>query len=127
MAAVAPTITDISRNGDGSLIKVVWNGINATNNTASPIRFTEWADRSVQFNGTFNNVTMTFEGSNEEGGAGTYFVLTDPQGNAISKTAAGGEAVTEISQYAKPVATSVGVATDITVSAVLRRANPMRT
>ena len=34
---------------------------------------------------------------------------------------------TEITQLARPNVTSAGVATDLTLAAVLRRANPMRT
>lgn len=126
MAAIKPTISILDKNDKG-IIKVVWNGLDATNNVGTPVRFEPYSDRTVQMNGTFNNVTMVLEGSLEEGGAGTYFTLTDPQGNAISKTAAGLEHCTEQVLYARPALASGGdVSTDIDVHVVIRRQNEMR-
>jgi hypothetical protein len=123
MAALVTTMNDIS--GEGSVYRVTWNALDATNNVGNSIAFAQWADRSVQFNGVFNNATVVWEGSND--GGTTWTTLTDPQGNAISKTAAAIEAVTEITQLARPNVSSAGVNTAITVAVILRRANPMRT
>jgi hypothetical protein len=125
MAAIKPTISILDKNDKG-IIKVVWNGLDATNNVGTPVRFEPYSDRTVQMNGTFNNVTMVLEGSLEEGGAGTYFTLTDPQGNAISKTSAAGEAVTEIAQYVRPNGSGGGIVSNVTVTLLMRRANPVR-
>ena len=116
-------MNDIS--GDGSVILATWNGLNATNNVGAAVGFAQWADRSVQFNGTFNNCTVVWEGSNDNGT--TWTTLTDPQGNGISKTSAAIEAVTEICQLARPNVSSAGVNTSLQVMAILRRANTMRT
>jgi len=125
MAAIAPTITDISEKADNSVLKVVWNRLDATNNVGVAIRFSQWADRSVQMNGTFNAANVVFEGSNN--GGGTYFTLTDPQGNAILKAAAAGEAITELTEYARPNSSGGGAGQDVEVSLIMRRANPFRT
>jgi hypothetical protein len=128
MAAVKPTITTIDvPGGSVSVKKVVWNGLNSTNNIGTPVSFPGFADRTVQINGTFNNATVVLEGSLEEGGAGTYFTLTDPQGNAISKTTAAGEAITELTQYVRPNCTGGNNVQDVTVTMLLRMQNPLRT
>ncbi len=123
MAAKVATQSEVS--GDGAVQKFFWNFLDATNNVGAAIGFAQWADRSVQFNGVFNNCTVVWEGSND--GGTTWTTLTDPQGNGISKTAAAIEAVTEITELARPNVSSAGVATAVTVAAILRRANPMRT
>jgi len=122
MATIVPSIEDIGR--DGAVQKVFWNLLNAANNVGAAVGFAQWADRSVQFNGVFNNCTVVWEGSND--GGTTWTTLTDPQGNGISKTAAAIEAVTEITELVRPNVSSAGVNTSITVAAILRRANPMR-
>lgn len=124
MATVGTTMNDLA--GDGSVMRVTWNGLNSTNNVGASIAFAQWADRSIQFNGTFNGATIIWEGSND--GGTTWTTLTDPQGNAISKTSAAIEAITEICQLARPnVSSGAGVATDLNAMAILRRQNPMRT
>src|SRR6266487_4102055 len=120
MATINPTISDLSINGDKSVLKIVWNGLNNANNVGAAISFAEYADRSFHVNGTFNNATCVLEGSND--GGGNYQTLTDPQGNPVSKTAAAIETLEELTQLVRPnLAATGGVATDITVSAVLRR------
>ena len=123
MATVSPVFSRLEQ--DESTLKVVYSNMNAANNVGAAIAFSQWADRSVQVVGTFNGANMAWEGSNDGGNA--WFTLTDPQGNPILKAAAAGEAVTEIVQLARPNVTGGGVATDLTVAAVLRRANPLRT
>lgn len=131
MAAKNPDSTvnglDISR--DGSVKKWSWTGSNKLVNgdTTAPIPFSEWADRSVQFLGTFGTGgTIIWEGSNDDGA--TYFQLNDLSGgNAISKTAAGGEGVAEVTQLARARVTGGDGTTSLEVHVVCRRANPLRT
>jgi hypothetical protein len=120
MANISPTITTIG-NQDGSLQKAVWTFTGS--DTGMPIKFAEWADRSVQMSGTWNASTILWEGSND---GTTYLPLTDPQGNSISKTADAIEAVTEVCELARPRVTG-GTPTSVTISVILRRQNPMRT
>ena len=70
-------------------------------------------DKSVQFSGTWNGATFTLQGSND---AATYIVLTDPQGNGISKTVDAVEQITEATRYIKPTQSGGGASTAITVS-----------
>ena len=53
-------------------------------------------DRTVQLTGTFDSATVLVVGSID---GITYFTLTDGAGNAFSKTAAGGDAISELVRY----------------------------
>ena len=121
--ALAVSLQDIS--GDGSVMLATWNALDATNNVGNAINFAQWADRSVQMNGTFNSATVVWQGSND--GGVTWTTLTNPQGTAISHNAAAMDAVTEVCQLARPNSSGGGAAQSVIVAAVLRRANPMRT
>ena len=121
MAIINPTI---ERSGDGSVLVYTFSGLNSTDTTGAAIPAAEWADRTVQVTGTFDTSTVVWEGSND----GTnYVTLTDPQGNACSFTAAGLEQVIELTQFARPRVTAGGASTDLTVIALCRRPNNMRT
>lgn len=122
MATINPTV---ARNGDHSVMTYTYETLTTTNTTGAPINLTEFADRSLQITGTFGSGgTIVWEGSND----GTnYVTLTDPQGNAISKTAAAIEAVTEVTQWARPRVTAGDGTTDLDVTVLCRRQNPMRT
>lgn len=122
MATINATKTFAGGSKDGSTLKFVWAFTGA--DTGTPVSFAEWADRSVQMSGTWNGATVTWEGSND--GGATYIPLTDPQGNAIAKTADSIEAVTEVCELARP-RVSTGAVTAVTISVILRRQNPMRT
>lgn len=120
MATVKAAVTNIGTSGDGSVKKFVWT-LTGTDD-GSPMPFAEWADRSVQFAGTWAAGTIVWEGSNDAGT--TWFTLTDPQTVAISKTANALESVIEVTELARPRA-SVSV-TSVVVSCVARRQNGMR-
>lgn len=99
---------------------VTWSGLlGASTDTGSPVSFPNSADVTVQVSGTFGATgSVTFEGSVN----GTnYLALTDPQGNAITKTAAGIELVTEAPRYYRPNVTAGDGSTDLTVTAIFRR------
>jgi len=82
----------------------------------SAIEMPECSEKSVQITGTFASATVTFKGSND----GTnWTTLTDPQGNAISKTAADLEAVSEHTRYVRPETTG-GVGTSVTVTLFMK-------
>jgi len=114
MATVKPVITSIGSQ-DGSVKKFVWT-LTGTND-GSPIPFSEWADRSIQFTGTWGGGTCVWEGSNDAGT--TWFTLTDAQTSAITKTADSLEQIVEVTEYARPRA-SVSV-TSVVCSLVVRR------
>lgn len=87
--------------GEGFL--VTWAGL-LNGDDGQPYNGHGLGDRSVQFVGTFGaGGTIVFEGSND---AATYASLTDPQGNAISKTATGIEQVMEAARQVRPRVTA---------------------
>lgn len=91
----------------------------ANGDSGSPYAMPGYADRSVQVQGTFGvGGTVVIEGTID----GTnYIVLTDPQGNAISKTAASIETISEIVRFIRPRVTAGDGTTAITVSLIARR------
>lgn len=113
MATVTPTVTEVNPGTGQAAWKAVWALIGDSDTcVASPITLAPYTDRSVQISGTFNSATVKLQGSND----GTnYLDLTDPQGNAISKTSAGLEQVEEATIYVKPVS-SGGTSSSTTVT-----------
>lgn len=96
----------------GTAWTFTWTNL-ATGDTGQPVEMTDAQDRSIQVSGTFGTSTFTLEGSND----GTnWFVLTDPQGNNISKTAAALEAISEAVRYVRP---NVSGGAGATLTAVL--------
>ena len=108
MAEVAGTITRVDPGRDTWM--VTWLGLGDAD-TGSVIAMPMGNEKSVQLTGTFASATVVLEGSND----GTNFVtLTDPQGNALSATAAMLEGVAEHTRYIRP-STSGGSGTDVNV------------
>lgn len=122
MATIQPTINDIS--GEGSVRKITWALLTTTNADGAPMDWIQWADRCIQFTGTFGvGGTIKLQGSND----GTNWSdLTDPQGNAISKAAASIEAVSEITQWVRPFVSAGDGTTSLTATLVMRRNPPLR-
>ena len=76
---------------------------------------------SVQYVGTWGSSTLTFQGSND----GTnYVTLADPQGNALSKTADGLEAILEGAVYYRPNF-GAGTGTGLTVTLAFTGRSPV--
>lgn len=120
MATITPTIVDIGsgvgQNPNGPSCIVTWAGITEAD-TCDPVELVGLPDRSIQFAGTFGSATVVAQGSND----GTnYVTLTDPQGNAISKTSAGIEMIAEVARYTRPSA-SGGTGQSLTVSMLCRK------
>lgn len=109
MAVISPVE---STTGDVAVKIVTWTEIGQSD-TASPVQLGAWADRSVQVTGNFaGSASLTIEGSND---GTTYAVLTDPQGDSLTFTAAGLKGIVEIPRYIKPVLASGNGSTDIDV------------
>lgn len=79
--------------------------------------FPQNADKSVQIDGTFGSATVVLQGSLD---GSNWFTLTDPQGNAISKTSAALETIEENVLYIRP-STSGGTGTSVNVRLIARR------
>lgn len=119
MATVNPSI---KRFGEHTAV-VTWANI-AAGDTVNPIgaQHTDFADRNVQMESGggsgFNGGTVTLQGSNEETPT-NWQSLTDPQGNAIAKTAAALEQITEATVWVRP-SPGASVA-NVTVTMLMRR------
>lgn len=101
------------------VILFLWEGLLNTD-TGQPVEAVGHADRTAQIVGTFSvGGTCVIEGSLD---GTTYATLTDPQGNAISKTAAAIEMVAELTRYIRPNITAGDGSTDIDVYCLVRRA-----
>jgi hypothetical protein len=113
MATVNPTV---ERFPDQDAILYTWVLTN-TNSDGAPITAHEYGDRTVQFTGTFDSATVVIEGAN----VGTYTTLTDPQGNALSKTAAAIEQIMEIPRFVRPNSSGGAGSQSVTVTMFCRR------
>jgi hypothetical protein len=88
----------------GTNVKLVtWTGL-LNGDTGQPMEMPDYGDLTVTVEGTFSTGgSITLEGSNN----GTnYYALTDGQGNAITKTTAGIEAIIETPRYIRPNVTA---------------------
>lgn len=116
---MAVTFTHTSLDsGEARVITVAAAG----GDTSAPIEYSNWADASVQFAGTFGTSTVSIEGSND----GTnWAVLNDAQGNALSAVATAKiEQILETTRY-KRVVVSAGTG-NVSVTFYLRRAQQLR-
>lgn len=90
----------------------------AGGDTGKRVSLAGFPDRTVQVTATFGSATL--RGSNladpSDATAGDWFNLTDPQGNALTFTAAGGELIAENPLWISPITTG-GSAYVITIVA----------
>jgi len=115
MATITGTVTPITDGGVTDAWLATWPAMgNADTGTA--VAMSDASDRSVQIEGTFGSATVVIQGSND----GTNWQpLTDPQGNAISKTASSLEAISELTRLIRPV-TSGGTGTNVNVNIYMK-------
>lgn len=120
MATVTGTDFELrnSKPQSRGMIKT-WGPLTTTNDVGDGWEWPFGADKCVQVVGTFGSGgTVKVEGTND----GTnWVVLTDPQGNALSFTAAGIEAITENPWKIRPHVTAGDGTTSLTVTIVARR------
>lgn len=109
-------------DGNANLARVVWTGL-LQGDTGEPVNLGDWADRTVQVVGTFGaGGSLTIEGSNDKTSeTPTYFALTDPQGNAVTKTANALEVIEESPLIIRPNVGGGDGTTTLTVKMVCRR------
>lgn len=106
--------------GDGDYAIITWD-LTTADHTGDSIAYPDYADRTAQFiSSSWGAATASIEGSLD--GGTTWFILTDPQGNVISKTANGGEAVTEAVPLIRARLTVVGAGAIVTVKLYVRKA-----
>lgn len=126
MATVNPVVTEITP--DNSVIAVTWSNLTTTNANGAWIPAANFADRSIQFDGNFGTGgSITLQGSNDASAPTNVFPLSDPQGNAITKTAAALEQVLEVTRWVRPFVSAGDGTTSINARLIIRLANPLRT
>jgi hypothetical protein len=97
---------------------VTWTPL-ANGDSGSPYGMPGWADRSIQAVGVFGvGGTVVAEGSLD---GVNYFTLKDPQGVAISKTAAGIFAISQIVKFIRPRISAGDGTTSLTCTLLARR------
>jgi len=101
---------------------VTWTGLTfTTTDSGDPVQWVDFADRCVQVTGTFGTGgSVSLEGSNT-GNTNEFIVLSDPQGNALTITAARIEQVLELPRYVRPRVTAGDGTTNLTVTICMRR------
>lgn len=109
MATITAVVTKVEQGNPNAWI-ATWSAVgNADTGTAVSLAL--GSEKSVQMVGTWASATIVLQGSND----GTnWAALTDPQGNAISKTADALEAVSEHTRYIR-VSSSGGAGTNVNV------------
>ena len=116
------TIAVAKTSGQDPVLTYLWEAIIAGSLDGAPIALPDHADRSVQVVGTFDDATLTMQGSND--GGTTWATLTDPQGNDIAfVNAAGLKQITEFSGLVRPLASGGSGSEDLDVYLYARATN----
>lgn len=121
MAIRIPTVEYLV-DGNPNISRVIWTGL-LNGDSGSPVELPEFPDRTVQVYGTFGvGGSINLEGSNDKTTESpTYALLTDPQGTAVTKTAAAMEVFEECPLIIRPNVTAGDGTTSLTVKMVCRR------
>jgi len=105
-------------NGQRNAVLYTWTGL-LNGDQGSAVEAADWADRTVQMSGTFGvGGSVTLEVSND---GTTWTALTDPQGNAVTKTAAGLEVFEEAPRFIRQNVTAGDGTTSLAVTVWARR------
>lgn len=113
--AVRSAVPTLLANG---AVLYVWSGL-LNGDTGEPVEVPGHAEKTVQIEGTFGaGGTCVIQGSNN---GINYQSLTDPQGNAISKTTASIEMVAEHTRYIQPNITAGDGTTSLAVYMMAKR------
>lgn len=118
MANVTPTVTyDDDRQG----ATVVWPNL-ANGDNGTPVILPDMLSRTIYCNGTFGTGgTMNLTGGANASDLSNFTILTDPQGNNISFTAARLEAVQEQTRFIRPTIPAGNGSTNLTVTLNARK------
>jgi len=117
MAIVNHTVAEVKGFGEYAHV-VTWTPLTSANATGDAVEMPGSHIRSVQIDGTFDSATVVMQGSND---GTTWFTLTDPQGNAISKTAGALEQIQELTRYIRPSMSGGTGSQSISVRVLLKR------
>jgi len=104
--------------GNNLVMYTTWSGL-LNGDSGTPYSMPGFADRAFQITGVFGvGGSISIEGSLN---GTSYIVLTDPQGNALTKTAAAIEQISEIVKFIRPNVTAGDGTTNLTVSLIARK------
>jgi hypothetical protein len=124
MAVRAYTQSDVTFKGNGAAQKITWTGL-LNGDTGQPVQLPEYADRSIQVEGTFGvGGSVACEGSND---ATNFRALRDPSSTTIAITAAGIKAVLENTVQTQPHVTAGDGTTSLTVTMLFHLPHNFRT
>lgn len=116
-------VVNFTKEERGNAISIRWEGL-TTNDTGVPWERSDFQDKTVQIYGDFGSgATVTLQGSNDpranpndaDHASAVWFSLTDPQANAIAKTAAAGEQILENPRWIRPSVTG-GTSPDLDIA-----------
>lgn len=106
------------RDGEGRTVRHTWASL-LQSETGVSVSIPGAADRSIQITGTFGGASVGVQGS-LEAVAANWSTLTDAQGNALTFTSAGLEAVSEVVTHIRPAVTGGDGTTDLAVTLLSR-------
>lgn len=98
----------------GRTYRITWTNL-ANGDDGAPVSWPGAGDYTIQVFGTFGSGGVVILEGSCENVATNYFGLKDPQGNALSLTAAGGDMVSEVVTHVRPRVTAGDGSTDLTV------------
>lgn len=104
--------------GNSDFMRVTWNGL-TVNDTGLPFILSQYADRSVQVEGTFGAGGLVIvEGTNDNV---NWRALNDPYSNVISITTPKIQAISELVVKIRPRVSSGDGTTSLTISMLVRK------
>lgn len=119
------TISPQTESQSGEDVVYFWETL-TNGDDGDEVELPGFADRSVQVEGTFGaGGSINLEGSNKPAPAvdADWVILTDPQGNALTLTAAGLEAISEYTRWIRPHVTAGDGTTDLDVRVICKRSH----
>ena len=114
MSTVTAVVTKIPK-APVTAYHVLWETLVGTDD-GSAVELVPYSDRSVQVIGTFDTTTVIMEGSND---GSTWTALDDPQGAAITGTAAYLVAIGPLTRFVRPRITADGGSGNIDVHMIV--------
>lgn len=117
--AIAGAKPSLSAGTPGDAVVATWVLTTGDPTGDAVLGYEDYPDRTVQVFGTFGGATVQLQG--RLASSAGYEMLTDPQGNDLTKTAADIEGVLEAVPDMRAQLTVVGAGASITVLLYMRR------
>lgn len=125
MATVQYTMNRDVGSGDGSVVEFTW-AITTANPDGVGVEMPEHADITWIARGTWGSATLKVQGSADATNYITTGLANAAGGAEASATADKVFTTIERPRYVRPILTTVGTNAVITVTALVRRTNPLR-